>query len=262
MKPAKPQGRDPVVQPPTQRETSTMFNKHFKPDKKVLIQLANPEQGHDRIENISASCLAVENGILTLSLPYEIDPAMFSANPDIHVMTESLGMGLKGRACFHCQQTPTLVQLRFDGDLQFFQRRPSPRLTIPIGVRYSRTNGSLAEVRRQWRQHISVLAATEPDAIPKLPNGLVNLSSGGIRLGFRNDIAKAQLCLLLLQVEPDTQPICTVAEVVWAHAGGKDANCTAGLQFMAIMAEDQKRLEKFIRFTRLSMRKKQGATSQ
>lgn len=238
-----------------------MFSKHFKPNQKVLVQLSNPACGLDRIENISAACLGVENGTLTLQLPYDVDPALLAASPGLAVMTESLGMGLKGWARFHAQESSSRIQLRFDGDLQFFQRKPSPRLTVPIGIRYSRADGNLSQTRRQWQRHIETLANTPPDALPKLPHGMVNLSSGGIRLGFRNAVNKAQLCLLLMQVEEDTTPICTMAEVVWTHGGETQAVCTAGLQFMAIMCEDQKRLEKFIRLTRLSQQNKHKAAS-
>lgn len=231
-----------------------MFNKHFKPDQKVLIQITSHEMGNDRIENLSAACQAVENGILTLKLPYTLEPSIFSTDTRVAVITESMGMGLKGKACFHAQNTATTIQLRFDGDLQFFQRRPSPRVNVPIGVRYSRANGTLSQVRQQWLHHIHKLADTQPGNIPQLPSGQVNVSSGGIRLAFRNRIEKGQLCLLLLQIAPDTL-ICTVAEVVWTHNDGKSAACTAGLQFTALLAEDRDRLEKFIRTSHLAAEK-------
>ena len=237
-----------------------MFNKHFKPGQRVLIHLTNPADGDDRLENISASCLAVDNGVLTLTLPYEIDASAFSENAKMSVISESLGLGLKAQTCFLCQQTNTSIQLRFDGDLRFFQKRPTARLNLPIGIRYSRLTGSLGVIRQQWQQHIHKLANTPPEVIPQLPCGMVNLSSGGIRLGFRNAVDKAQLCMLLLQVEPETPPICTMAEVVWTHSKGKDTSCTAGLQFMAIMAEDQKRLEKFIRTCQLKVQNKKNST--
>ncbi len=235
-----------------------MFNKHFKPGQKVLIHLTNPANGDDRLENISASCLSVDNGVLTLNLPHEIDDSTFSENSKMAVISESLGLGLKAQTNFLCQQTNTSIQVRFEGDLHFFQRRPTARLNIPIGIRYSRISGSLGTIRQQWQQHIHKLANTPPGVIPQLPCGMVNLSSGGIRLGFRDTIDKSQLCMLLLQVEPETQPICTMAEVVWTLSKGKDASCTAGLQFMAIMAEDQKRLEKLIRTCRLEMENKKN----
>lgn len=237
-----------------------MFNKHFKPGQKVLIHLTNPANGDDCLENISASCLSVENRVLTLNLPYEIDASTFSENSKMSVISESLGLGLKAQTCFFCQKSKTSIQLRFDGDLHFFQRRPTTRLNLPIGIRYSRVTGSLGVIRQQWQQHIHKLANTPPGIIPKLPCGMVNLSSGGIRLGFRDAINKAQVCMLLLQVEPDTPPICTMAEVVWTHSNGKDTSCTAGLQFMAIMAEDQKRLEKLIRTCQLEMQNQKNRT--
>lgn len=224
-----------------------MFNKHFKPDKKVLIQITGPDFGDDRIENLSASCLAMDKDILTLNLPYAVDPSTFASGYRLAVLTESMGMGLKGQACFLAQPSPTTIQLCFDGDLQFFQRRPSPRLNIPIGVRYSRIDGTLSQVRQQWLKHIGRLAATPPGSISHLPRGMVNLSSGGIRLGFRHPIDKAQLCLMLLEIDPDTHPVCTMAEVVWSHQEKSGSVCLAGMQFMGMLTEDQKRLEKFVR---------------
>lgn len=228
-----------------------MFNKHFSSGQKVLIHLTNSDRGDDRLENLSAVCQTVENGILTLNLPYEMNATTFSANTRISIISESLGLGLKAETTYLCQQTNTSIKLRFDGNLHFFQRRPTARLNLPIGIRYSRITGSLDRVRQQWQQHIHKLTNTAPELMPQLPTGMVNLSSGGIRLGFSNAIDKAQLCLLLLQVAPNTPPICTMAEVVWTHTKEEKTSCTAGLQFMAIMAEDQKRLEKFIRTMRL-----------
>lgn len=238
-----------------------MFNKHFKPGQKVLIHLTNPDHGDDRIENISAFCQSVENGNLTLRLPYEIDASVFTPDTKMSIVSESLGLGLKARTYFRAHLGSSLLQLRFDGDLQFFQRRPSTRLNIPIGIRYSRSNGDLRQARQQWQQHIHKLANIPPDAVPKLPSGTVNLSSGGIRLGFKTPIDRAQLCLLLLQLEADAPPICTMAEVVWSHLKDNNSACTAGLQFMGIMAEDQKRLEKFIRATQLHLKKQKIAAN-
>jgi hypothetical protein len=243
-------------------DSKTMFNKHFKPGQKVLIYLTNPDNGDDRIENISASCQAVENGILTLTLPYALDSSILSPNAGMTIVSESLGMGLKARTFFHYQPDSTSIQLRFDGDLQFFQRRPAARLNVPIGIRYSRTADDITLAHQQWRQHIHKLAHIPPDAIPQLPCGIVNLSNGGIRLGFRNHIEKSQLCLLLLQVEPETPPICTIGEVVWTHTKQKNASCTAGLQFIAMMAEDRERLDHFIRTSRMNLKKQKADTTQ
>ncbi|MDD4456730.1 MAG: PilZ domain-containing protein [Syntrophotalea acetylenica] len=233
-----------------------MYNKHFKPGQKVLIHSASPDRGEDRIENFSACCQSVENGILTLSLPYRADTSLFAAGNRLSVVSESLGLGLKAQAFYHNHIGRDVIQLRFDGHLQFFQIRPAERINLPIGIRYTRSTGDLQEVRQQWQQNIHRLANTPPGSLPKLPCGMVNLSSGGIRLGFKTPIDKAQLCLLLMQIEPDDAPICTVAEVVWSHGHGSADTCMAGLQFTAIMAEDQKRLEKFIRTARMNRQKK------
>lgn len=237
-----------------------MFKKHFKPGQKVLIHLTNPDNGDDRIENISASCQSVENGILSLDLPYDIDPDIFFPNTNLSIVSESLGMGLKAHTYFHAQPKDNSIQLRFEGDLHFFQRRPSARMMVPIGLRYSRITDNLSLARQQWQQHIHKLTHTPPDDLPQLTSGMVNLSNGGIRLGFRSTVEKSQLCLLLLQTEPGTVPICTMAEVVWTHTKNNSTSCTAGLQFLAMMAEDQKRLEAFIRATRLTMKKQKHAS--
>jgi c-di-GMP-binding flagellar brake protein YcgR len=67
---------------------------------------------------------------------------------------------------------------------------------------------------------------------------------------------------LLLQVEPETPPICTIGEVVWTHAKKENASCTAGLQFIAMMAEDRERLDNFIRTTRMNLKKQKTNTTQ
>lgn len=234
-----------------------MFNKHFKPGQKVLIHLTNPDNGDDRIENFSASCQSVANGILSLDLSYDIDPDIFFPNTNMSIVSESLGMGVKAHTYFHAQPKDNSIQLRFNGDLQFFQRRPSARLMVPIGLRYNRITDNLSLARQQWQEHIHKLTHTPLNNLPPLPCGMVNLSNGGIRLGFRNTINKGQLCLLLLQIEPGTMPICTLAEVVWTHTKPNSTACTAGLQFLAMMAEDKKRLEAFIRASRLTMRKQE-----
>lgn len=101
-----------------------MFKKHFKPGQKVLIHLTNPDNGDDRIENISASCQSVENGILSLDLPYDIDPDIFFPNTNLSIVSESLGMGLKAHTYFHAQPKDNSIQLRFEGDLHFFPKTP------------------------------------------------------------------------------------------------------------------------------------------
>jgi hypothetical protein len=227
-----------------------MFSKYFKPGQKVHVRLTNQDNGAERLDTFSASCHNLGNGFITLALPYPLDSAhstAFTENAPLELLSANLGLGLRAGASFHSQPASELIRLRLQGDLQLYQRRPTARLNVAIGVRYTRTSNNLSTARQQWEKHIRMLAGHHKDAIPQLPRGIVNLSCGGIRLGFRNPVHNAELCLMLLQIEPHTAPICTLAEVVWSAQNQDSATYMAGLRFLSILAEDQRRIEQFIR---------------
>jgi hypothetical protein len=227
-----------------------MFSKYFKPGQKVHVRLTSPDNGAERLDTFSASCHNLGDGFITLALPYPMDfakaPAM-AKNAPLEVLSANLGLGLRAGASFHSQPAPEFIRLRLKGDLQLFQRRPTARLNTPIGVRYTRVSPNLSTARQQWEKHIQKLTSYHENVIPELPRGIVNLSCGGIRLGFRNPMHNAELRLMLLQIEPRTAPICALAEVVWSARNRESATYMAGLRFLSILAEDQRRITKFIR---------------
>lgn len=226
-----------------------MFKRYFRPGQKVQLCLASPARGDDRLETLTGYCQEIHEGLCLIALPYPCaadEPLLWKPGTPVELFSDNRGLGLRAAATLERQVEPGLLRFRLNGDLNLFQRRPRQRLNATIGIRFSRAVAPLSAARLQWSRQLAAIVESPAGPPPTLPRGLVNLSTGGIRLGFKNPLQVADLCLMLLQFEPATPPICTLAETVWVEKH-ETGTYTAGLQFAKILARDQERIERFIR---------------
>jgi len=226
------------------------INKYFKSEQKILLR----PQGDDTpgtIETLSAYYLSGGEGYCDLVLPYRTNPDEnypFDSDTRIELLGDAMGVGIRGSGRFERQLNDKTIRIRLEPDLEMFQRRLHRRYDATIGVRYTRGVGTLRSFRQQWQKNIQLLQG--PVDIAKLgtfPRFPVNLGAGGLRLGIKPPIEIAGLCLVLLQLEPGSLPICALAEIVWSgNDDQSDGLFPAGMQFVNILAEDQKRIEQYI----------------
>lgn len=224
------------------------YARYFKPGQKILLRVLEPP---GRYEALTAYFQVSARGCFDLALPYRTrseEGYPFVAGMPLELMSDHLGMGLRLASRFREQLTENLIRVEILGDLQIFQRRLNRRLDLTVGLRYTKGRGTLRSFREQWEKNLQILDKTQDfTKLPPFPRSRVNLSAGGIRFDLSPPVEIADLCLLLLQLDRTTRPICALAEVVWLDEQGDDGRRTAGMQFIGVLDSDLKRIEGLIK---------------
>lgn len=225
--------------------------KYFKSGQKLLLKSLDGGDNSLRFEAATVYLRDCGPGYFDLALPYRIRPGEtlpFSPGTSFELLSETLGLGLRITGTFHSQRGDNVVRLTIGQDLQVFQRRQAARLDTVIGLRYNKAKGTLKAFREQWEKNVAFLAKNPPaQSLPVLARHQVNLSESGIRFYIEGPTRPADLCLLLLQPNPDETPICTVAEVIWVGAANDAGQILAGLQFISILETDRARILRHIK---------------
>lgn len=226
-----------------------LYQRYFKNGQKLLLN-ALDRSDDSRTELLSATMEGGDGDLFTLSLPYSADATEqypFAVGRPFEISSEALGLGIRVTGSIEQKIDGQRLSLKINPDLQMFQRRNQPRLDCKLGIRISRGQGSLKMLRATWEKHIQVLQS--PNAPTKLEGFHLcplNLSSGGIRFALRAPVAAAELCLLLIDLQQATPPICALAEVVWTRPEQDEAIVSSGMRFINILAADQQRIDRYI----------------
>jgi c-di-GMP-binding flagellar brake protein YcgR len=222
---------------------------YFKPSQKLLLKIQGPAERQKRTELMTGYVDSVAGDLLVLTLPYgddAVDHFPFSEGLPFEITTEALGMGIRTSAEFKAKLSGEKFSVRVTDSLQMFQRRLGPRLDCQLGIRYSRAAKSLQTMREIWERNLTVLHSPEaPLIFDGFKQTSVNISSGGIRFAVKPPANQEDLCLILINLDDSKPPICTIAEIVWTCMQNKNI-VSAGMRYINILSEDQRRIEQFI----------------
>ncbi len=226
------------------------YSKFFKPGQKIFLrsQVSTGTLG-GYYESLTTFLKEHSPGFFDLFLPYRTrqgEDLHFTPGMPFELLSEAMGLGLRLDGQFLQRQGQDVIRVAVTGELQAYQRRLNPRCDLAIGLRYTRGHGTLRTFREQWEKNILILSRGNPADFGDFPRSRINLSSGGVRFNLKAPVEPGSLCLLLLQPEANTQPICTLAEVLWS-GDAVDNRQTAGMRFINILEADKKRLEGIIR---------------
>ncbi|MBE0599415.1 MAG: PilZ domain-containing protein [Desulfuromonadales bacterium] len=226
------------------------YGRHFKPGQKIFLH-ALPPTGDPQgcFDSLTTYLKEIGPGWFDLSLPYQSkagEDFPFATGMRFELRSESLGLGLRLTGQFVQHRGRDTIRLALDGDLRAYQNRQSPRLDTVAGVRYTRGHGSLRSFRDQWEKNIQILQGNSADQLGNFPRTPINLSNGGIRFSLRAPVEPGSLCLLLLELEPGTVPLCALTEVLWT-GDVQEERQKAGMRFLTILETDRKRIDNFIR---------------
>lgn len=226
------------------------FAKYFKPGQKILLRLLDRPDSHYEALSVSFVEFGATGG-MTLSLPYNShagEEFPFLSDMPLELSTESLGLGIRVRCRFSGYSSDRrAIQVENDGELQIFQRRSQRRIDTDAGLRFTRGQGTLRTFRDQWRKNSEILDQTDPATLPAFPATRINLSTTGLRVAFKTPVDRADLCLILLQLQQSEKPVCALAEVVWTGKSDEEGRIPAGMQFIAIREQDRKTIDRYIR---------------
>jgi len=225
------------------------YAKYFKAGQKIQLKVFDPS-GH--FDTLTVYFHDHGAGHLDLTLPYrsqEGEGYPFAEGMPLELATDALGMGARIRATFagYAPGKHDVIRANITGELQVFQRRTQRRVDVVAGMRFSRGQGTLRTFREQWRKNIDILQKANPTTLPVFPESQVNLSSGGLRLLIKPPVEKADIFLVLLQLQKEEVPVCVLAEVVWiGHAKPGDDRLPAGMQFIGVVESDRRKIESFV----------------
>jgi len=227
------------------------FSQYFRTGQKIFLHCADPELATGRTETITVYLHDQGPGHFMLQLRYGTEDEEhypFSPGMPFDVHTDAYGVGIHLTGRFHSFVGKNLIRLDLNDDLEIFQRRTCRRIDTALGLRYTKGKGTLRSYRAQWEKNIQLLKAEyDPAKIPPFPRVPVNLSATGVRFSVKAPVDMADLCLLLLQVEPNGKPICALAEVVWVAEEEIDGRKRAGMRFLNILEADQQQIERLIK---------------
>lgn len=227
------------------------FTRYFKQGQQVLLRLHPNDNQSGTVEALSATVETLESNAFELALPYQSkggEEYPLAPRTPVELTSEALGLGVRLTGTFEERVSANHIRVSLNDDLQIFQRRQCPRLDLTAGVRYSRGKGALRSFHQQWEKTSAAIAKGLPlEKLGTFPRCSVNLSESGVRFRLKAPTQVAELCLLLLQLEPDTPPVCALAEVVWIDSEISDGRQTAGLRFMNLSEKDRGTISAYLK---------------
>lgn len=228
-----------------------LYSKYYKQGQTILMKPLSPDSPSEHYEALTAYFQRHEEGYFDLTLPYQADGEEsypFSQGMPFELLSEAFGLGIRMTGSFESHQKANRIRININNDLQVFQRRENLRADIKAGLRYTKGTGKLRSFRELWEKNVRILQKDHTllklGGLPRCP---INLSSSGIRFSVKPPVETADLCLILLELEPDSRPICTLAEVVWTGKEESDGRYPAGMRFVNIMESDQKIIDDFVK---------------
>ena len=233
------------------KESRMIYQKYFKSGQKVQLRAKQPRPPEGRNELLSATLEAGDANHFDLSLPYGPDSVKtypFTEDMPFELSADTMGLGIKVTVTFLGFLGADRIRVLVLPDLQMFQRRAQPRLDCTLAIRYTRGQDSLQAMRKTWEKHATELAeSTGIQSLEKFHNCDLNLSCSGIRLPLQPPVGTSDIYLLLLALADRKPPICALAEIIWVSAPDREGLIYAGMQFINILEQDQKRITSYIR---------------
>lgn len=228
-----------------------IYQKYFKTGQKVQLRAKQPKPPEGRREFLSATLKAGDANHFDLRLPYGTEAVKeypFVKDMAFELSANAMGLGIKVTVTFLKALTANSIRVLVLPDLQMFQHRDQPRLDCTVGVRFTRGRKSLHSLRKTWEKNASILsAARTPPPLKGFSLCRLNLSSTGIRFALQAPAESADICLMLLDLKDGKAPVCALAEIIWVSEQQDDGTQRAGMQFIEILEQDQKRISVFIR---------------
>jgi hypothetical protein len=226
------------------------YNKYFQPEQKVQLRLINPQ-----IESTEILTLHFVNqgpGYFELVFPYKSRKGEeFPLTPgmSMELMTESMGVGVKMAVEFlGYADDRDMVRVKRIGELKAFQRRTQPRIDIQCGLRFTRGQGTLRSLREHWLKNIEIINRIDLKDLPPFTLSQLNLSSTGFRLAIKPPVEFADLFLVLVQLTPETKPLCLLCETVWTGTvRDKEGRIPCGMHFIGMTDFDRNTLEALVK---------------
>lgn len=227
------------------------LTKYFKTEQKLLLKPLPDGEGAPTIEYLTTYLVDARGNSCDLRLPYgktSNEQFPFTTQMPVELMGDAMGLGIRVSGEFNRYLDFNTIRIELNPDLEMFQRRLYSRHDRTVGIRYTRGRGTLRSYREQWQKNVELLENNvDLSKLGNFPRSQVNISPSGIRLHLKPPVAEADLCLMLIELEEKTLPVCALAEVVWLYQQEDTVHLIAGLQFTIIRKLDQKKIASLLK---------------
>lgn len=228
------------------------LSKYFNQGQKIRLKVIKPEGEKDKFEALTGFITECRSGKIDVELPYQVregEGYPFTSGMPLEVLTENFGLGLRLSAHFVETVRDNIIRVAVDEQLQAFQQRLRKRTDSTVGLRFNKGEGTFRTLRERWRKNVEILhSGRDLSSLKSFSECEANLSSGGIRFEVAAAVDIADIFLLLIDLKDGRPPVCALAETVWtSEEMAQSGKLVVGLQFIAIMEEDQKRIDDFVK---------------
>ncbi len=228
-----------------------IYHKYFRTGQKIQLRAKQALPPEGRNELLSAVLDGGDANYFDLSFAYGPDTVAnypFKEDMPFELSADTLGLGVKVTVTYLKALAGDRIRVLVLPDLQMFQRRAQPRIDCTMGIRLTRGQNSLQAMRRTWEHHATYLAeASGIQSLEKFHSCELNLSRTGLRLLLQPPVEAADIFLMLLALADRKPPICVLAETVWISTPNQENQLYAGMQFINVLEQDQKRIDLFIK---------------
>ncbi len=223
------------------------YAKYFNKGQKVFIKRIFAEGEHVALDTITGYAMRSQPMQLDLALPYgsaAADSYPFVPGMRFEVLTDHKSMGLRLTASFVERTSSTDIRLQLEGNLEFISRRIYKRVDVNAWVGIERGSGNLGEMRALWKGSLEkIKAGVSAAEMTEFKKHLINLAGGGMSLPMQPPLESSELVLIFLSIGDKKGIICALSEVVWIGKPTENDKQQAGLRFLNIMEDDQKRID-------------------
>lgn len=222
------------------------YDRYFNRGQKVFLINMSASRDLSVYESFSGTVVSSDDTHITLKAPYRIfsgDTPSIEAGMLFKLTTESFGMGIQ--LCGELISTPgqETLTVRPLGNMEIYQRRQSVRVDLTLPCLHVPQKSSLQAFKREWRRVVDDLHKPNPPRL-KLQPTVLNISAGGVR--FDLVTPPTALSIVVIDLQDEQPPICTVAELVWQKSKEDADVFICGHRFLEILKDDQERLADFV----------------
>jgi len=225
------------------------YEAYFHPGQEITLRRHSEDAAGARLEDFHGVLLRRQDERFEVALGTgERESGLDLATGEmLEVLSSRYGLGLRLSTLCRGWKEAGVLELAAQGDLQIFYRRQHLRIDTELWFGVVRQEEGKPPPLRRWQAAMDQRAAGRDPAIDAtIFRCRLNLGAGGLRLPLPPPVTHGETCLCLLALD-DRQPlIAALAEVIWTQPRKKSGQVTCGLRFCAILAEDQRRIDRYV----------------
>lgn len=233
------------------------YSTYFTRGQKVFLINTSADRDKSLFEAFSATITTAENHQFVMRPRYPLQHGdLHTLKPGMRfkVTAESYGSGMQFIGSVHSVSGKEIV-IHPAEQLEMYQRSQVPRMDLILDFRTFTRSSPLPFFRREWERYQSMLTNSSSAKL-ELKSGEINLGVGGFRHLLDKSDPQSELCMVFIDLEQGTAPVCAVAELLWRRSLPDDDRLAIGRRFILIRKTDQQRIQAYIQHRQKKQSKK------